>query len=152
MANFYTKTLQQVLETMYSKSVHDYEKDCWLWAGAIANGYGVISFKGRLKGVHQISYEYFIGEIKEGVYHTCDVPNCWNPDHLFTGTQQDNVNDRQGKWRHAFGERHGRVKLTAVEVLAIRASNESGVKLAKVYGVTPMTISLIKNNKIWSHI
>jgi hypothetical protein len=71
---------------------------CWLWTDALdRDGYGHIS------GVraHRQSWKLFRGEIPRGVYvlHECDVPSCVNPDHLFLGTQQDNLLDMARKDR-----------------------------------------------------
>jgi hypothetical protein len=79
---------------------------CWLWTGAYTwNGYGRFHLIG--KGVvraHRHSYEMKCGKIPEGLVacHKCDQPACCNPDHIFIGTQQDNVDDREyknrGRW------------------------------------------------------
>lgn len=53
----------------------------------------------RLWGVHQASYEHFIGPIPEGkeVGHTCHVRDCWNPDHLEAQTREQNMQDLSPK-------------------------------------------------------
>lgn len=47
------------------------------------------------------SYELYIGDIPQGykVLHKCDNPLCVNPNHLFIGTQLDNIKDRDMKGR-----------------------------------------------------
>lgn len=94
------------------------------------------------------------------VLHKCDVKNCVNPDHLFVGTQQDNVDDMMSKGRGAFGdtrgERNGRVKLSEWDIQEIRDSYGQGLRdlsqydLAKKYGVCQGQISRIVNQKNWS--
>lgn len=68
---------------------------CWLWTSNIAkNGYGTFSFQYRTKPAHRISFWLHKGDNNNLlVLHKCDVRNCVNPEHLFLGTQQDNVND-----------------------------------------------------------
>jgi hypothetical protein len=73
---------------------------CWYWVGGIARGYGMFS---NIKGIkaHRMSYILFKGEIADGLYvcHSCDNKLCVNPDHLFLGTHQDNLNDMTKKNR-----------------------------------------------------
>ena len=56
------------------------------------------------------------------------------------------------KKRQAVGVDHGNSKLTEADVIAIRSSNLMQTQLAKDYGVSKMTISLIKRGLIWKHL
>lgn len=77
---------------------------CWLFAGATDDkGYGLVSSRrgsAPLKA-HRVSYEYHHGPIPRGllVCHKCDTPACVNPEHLFLGTQLDNMRDCSAKGR-----------------------------------------------------
>ena len=81
------------------------ESGCWIWMGYVTKwGYGTISVDYKKKCTHRMAYQEMIGEIPKGmlVCHTCDVPSCINPNHLFVGTHQDNMDDMtkkgRGKW------------------------------------------------------
>ena len=93
---------------------------CWLWTGAVLSaGYGLM--RGRRPGnilAHRVSWELAHGPIPEDQYvlHRCDVPSCVNPNHLFLGTQKDNMADCVKKGRIMSGERHGRAKLTDKQI------------------------------------
>ncbi len=76
---------------------------CWLWTAGESHGYGVIGDgHGGAEFAHRASWRIFRGDIPSGmnVCHHCDVPFCVNPDHLFIGTQKDNVRDMANKGRH----------------------------------------------------
>lgn len=76
---------------------------CWEWRGAKSpKGYGRMSYKGEAQYTHRISYEVHKGPIEEGlcVCHSCDNPICVNPEHLWTGTHLENIQDRDAKGRH----------------------------------------------------
>jgi hypothetical protein len=69
---------------------------CWIWLGCCAaSGYGTIRIDGKQRPVHRISYTEFIGEPKNLVLHKreCSNKRCFNPDHLYDGTNDDNVED-----------------------------------------------------------
>ena len=87
------------------------------------------------------------------VRHQCDNPACVNPDHLVIGTVADNVADRELRGRrNVKGEQIGTSKLTEADVMAILDSKLSGVVLAKQYGVSPSSISLVRTKKSWAHV
>ncbi len=89
------------------------------------------------------------------VLHRCDNPRCIALDHPFLGTNQDNVDDKVRKGRHAFGERNGRAGLTEDDVRQIRrdyARGERQVDLAKRFSVHQTHISLIVTRKEWAHV
>lgn len=73
---------------------------CWGWrAYKDPNGYGQMSVMGKLQRAHRISYTLHYGVIPKGmmVCHKCDNPECTNPDHLFLGTNADNMRDAYKK-------------------------------------------------------
>lgn len=131
---------------------------CRLWTGGLfrATGYGRLTWERRSQLAHRLAWEVANGPIPEGllVCHKCDVPACVNPDHLFLGTNADNMADRDAKGRHTplVGIRHNLAKLDEAAVLAIRADTRSHAVVARQYGVTLFTISKIRLRKIWKHI
>lgn len=75
---------------------------CWNWLGVInSSGYGSIRFDGKKIGVHRLAYEIMIGPVSENLFvlHKCDNRICVNPDHLWLGTQTDNLKDMYQKGR-----------------------------------------------------
>ncbi|WP_313453263.1 HNH endonuclease signature motif containing protein [Stutzerimonas nitrititolerans] len=83
------------------------QEGCWGWTGAIDDkGYGVISSREKSRSpspekAHRVSYEKEFGSVPDGmnVCHKCDNPPCTNPEHLFAGTQKDNMVDCSIKGR-----------------------------------------------------
>src|SRR6266581_8958520 len=120
---------------------------CWTWMGSKSQtGYGYMGNFGGSKLVHRISYELAYGPIPDGllVCHHCDNRLCVRPDHLFLGTVKENAQDAVQKGRVPHGERQYRSRLTAEQVLEIRAKyvHRYGMllQLAKEYGVSFGTI------------
>lgn len=78
---------------------------CWIWTGSKNNkGYGYFGLKESNGWVnrlaHRVSYSHFKDDCSGMfVYHKCDVPACCNPDHLFLGTQKENMADMLSKGR-----------------------------------------------------
>lgn len=76
---------------------------CWLWTGAVnSKGYGSMMFEGKVTSTHRLSFMWFKEEIPKGMHicHSCDVPACVNPEHLWVGTHSDNMQDMIAKDRH----------------------------------------------------
>ena len=111
---------------------------------------------GRTQLVHRRAREEAYGEIPKGLHvlHLCDTPSCYAPEHLFLGTNYDNVQDRVRKNRsnHPKGERNPKAKLTEKDVLEIRADARVIKTVAEAYGVSFGTISKIKTRRTWEHV
>jgi len=128
---------------------------CRVYVGSKSNkGYGRIWWNGQLHQAHRISYEVNIGPIPAGkhVLHRCDNPPCVNPEHLFVGTNMDNVQDKIVKGRQHRGETTGTSKLKEEQVRAIKADTRSNTAVARAYGVVKSLISEIRSGKKWAHI
>jgi hypothetical protein len=138
---------------------------CWEWNGSKTYGYGKIIVGSRLDGtrktarVHRIAYQVFVGEIPQGkfVCHKCDNPSCVNPEHLFLGTRQDNVDDREQKNRnhHVIGEKNPKSKMTDAKVIEARELYSYGYTsrmLAEKYGMDHTTILDIVKGRSWKHL
>ena len=134
---------------------------CLLWtASRDQRGYGYLwaPSRGRVKA-HRLSYLMFVGPIPEGfgVLHRCDVPSCVRPEHLFVGTQRDNMMDafKKGRvvpWpsRNYRGEQNGKSLLTSSKVREIRVSPEACSSLARRFGVSPSTIRAVRSRQNWA--
>jgi hypothetical protein len=134
---------------------------CWYWtASTNKQGYGLVGYAtGKSRTVHRWMYEYHykVSPGKLLVCHSCDNPMCVNPDHLFLGTAQDNVDDMMNKNRgnKPKGERNRHAKLSYDQIIEIRSITPNIFKhreIAKKYGVTRPTISSILRGATWKHI
>lgn len=162
------KTLEQRFWSKVRKT-----RGCWLWtAGKDRDGYGKIGIDGRMQLAHRVAWTLAHGPVPSGlcVLHRCDTPACVRIDHLFLGTQIENIADRTAKGRSASGDRnaarlyperrprgeqHAFAKLTEADVRAIRRLRKAGRKLwelADRFGVSQNTVSLIVAGRIWRHV
>jgi len=87
------------------------------------------------------------------ILHTCDNRFCVNPDHLWLGTQLDNIQDMNDKGRCQQGETHYDSKLTPEQVLAIFDDKEtSHSELGRRYGVHMTNIMKIRKGLNWKRL
>lgn len=132
--------------------------ECWNWVAALnKDGYGQFNCgldSGYSFKAPRISWKLHFGEIPQGlnVLHRCDNRKCVNPNHLFLGTHQDNMDDKVFKGRQLKGESHRMAKLTDSQVLLIRSDSRPLKDVALDYGVSKGLISYIRNKKIWRHL
>jgi len=135
----------------------DPESGCWNWTKSKnPKGYGRVKVQGKCEGAHRVSYRVFNGVLPEGahVLHKCDNPGCVNPEHLFIGTNADNVADKiaKGRQRQPKGSAHPRARLTEEKVMAIRVDARTREVIAAEYGVTVRTIEAVQWRENWTHI
>ena len=79
---------------------------CRVWSlSKTRGGYGKINVGGRTPGTHCTAYELWVGPIPEGlqVNHHCDQRDCIRPDHLYAGSQLDNIADMVARGRQSNG-------------------------------------------------
>ena len=141
--------------------------DCLVWQGARAwGGYGLLMWNGeRRRRAHRVAYELTHGPIPIGLHvlHRCDNPPCIRPEHLFLGTQTDNMYDRIAKGRGMLrppvrdqkGTHNPAATLDDRSVRAIRSLAVQGVLhriIASAFGVNKRTIGNVVRRDTWGHI
>ncbi len=148
-------------ETFWSKIASKGVNDCWKWKGHIlVSGYGGVKWKSKNVRAHRLAWELTHGKIPDGmcVLHTCDNPPCCNPNHLFIGTHQENMQDMVNKKRiiGKKGENNATSKLKNKQVKKIRTMYEKGGQtidtLAKIFSVSRSTIHKIITRRYWTHV
>lgn len=153
------------LESFLKNVMPEPNTGCWLWIGSIkekSGGHGRVFYKNlNLFTAHRASYYFYNGDIPEGmsVLHKCDVPSCVNPEHLYLGTQQQNVKDRddrnRGRWHS--GEQNGRATITKDAVIEIRNNyvpRKYGYReaMANKFGVKRCVIDDILSGRSWKTV
>lgn len=154
---------------------------CWDWKGSKnKKGYGAFHVGGSVMLAHRVSYSLFNSNdpLELLTCHTCDNPGCVNPDHLFLGTNQDNMIDMHKKNRgnRPAGNRHyaktsplrttfGKnpligedafgSKLKAEYVTEIRKLKKSGVstrEICNTYSIHRVTLYDLIHRRTWRHV
>lgn len=149
------------------------ENGCLIWTGA---GYGTKIYGGfypnastKKVRAHAWILRYTLGDAYlEGkqVLHKCDVPKCVNPEHLFQGTNKDNMADMMSKGRNAKGESSGAAKLTDDVVREIRRLYAEGTwssllgrtvpvtaaEMGRTLGVSQSCVMEVVKGNTWKHV
>lgn len=155
------KAARPVSERFFEKVEPVTESGCWLWtASTNRSGYGQFMIKPRPYLAHRVSWSLLRGSIPEGMHvlHKCDTPACVNPDHLFLGTDADNVKDmyakgRQGLGNRLCGERHGMAKIPVDVVKAVFLADSGTQKqIAERFGITESSVNAIRSGRQWSSV
>lgn len=131
--------------------------ECWEWMGKKSKkGQGI--FRGNKDvGSARTAYRLAYGDIPDGLWvlHKCDNPPCCNPNHLFLGTQKDNMHDCSVKGRISRGEKRYNAKLNTKDVINIRTQYNDGFtmrEISRTYRVANSTIFNIIHKKSWKHV
>ncbi len=162
------------IKVFWTKAPPENERGCQEWAGRrTSEGYGELTLSpyGSILA-HRASWIIENGPIPDGLFvlHKCDNPPCVNPNHLFLGTNRQNIEDRHAKKRDASGDRNGSrlhpervpkgethpkrtngVKITYDQADYVRSMK--GIKtcyvLAEELGITFQMVSMIWCGKSW---
>lgn len=143
-----------------SKYIKTGNNDCWLWTGwKDKDSYGWIKINKKVYRAHRISYYISNGYFPiNNCLHTCDTPSCVNPNHLFDGTQADNVKDCVNKGRSRYGKTfkigdkpaNRKFLQEDIEVIKYLIDNKIPQRsIAKLFKTTHTTISEINCGKTY---
>lgn len=146
---------------------HILKTRCWVWVrglyqsknGEAQYGQCYVSKNDGGKGcgqpAHRVAWHLEHGDPGDAqVLHRCDNPPCCRPSHLFLGTNQENVDDKVAKQRHARGETDGNSRFTAEQVVEMRELHAKGWSLGKLgvkYNSARAVISRIVQGISWKH-
>jgi len=165
----YDLVSMDVINSFHARVEINLISGCWIWTGGHKGNwrgkkdYGIASDikigGSRYQTAHRLSWLIHYGEVPANlmVCHTCDNPRCCNPDHLFLGTQLENMKDMVSKGRHKYvvGGKSHLSRLNENDVFVIKQSLRGGIspsELAKRFGVSESTIKHIKSGRSWRHI
>ena len=131
-------------EKLEKYSIPVTESGCQIWIGATVAGYGVLQIGGKVKYAHRLSWEARNGPIPNKLFvcHRCDIRPCINPDHLFLGTDLENIADMVAKGRHH--PPTPRYALNKSDALLAKMMTGSYRSIARKFHVSHATISKIK--------
>jgi hypothetical protein len=150
-------------EEIIASSIQDPVSGCWEWQHSMSKwGYGMVRRNGRNMHSHRASYIAFNGPIPSGmvICHKCDNRKCVNPDHLFVGTQKENLADARMKGRmfdppQRRGEQNNKSKLSEADVAKIRSMVSCGIgktAIGRMFGIHRETVRRAAEGRTWAHI
>ncbi len=146
---------KETLLRFWSKVNLNHPSGCWIWTACITEttGYGAFKLGTKRVDVHRLSYSLLKGEIPTGLFicHTCDNKRCVNPDHLFAGTHQDNMDDRVKKGK---SKRNpiGKEKAAEIKYRIQTRGKRSIQHIADLVGVAYIVVLRIKNGEAYKNV
>lgn len=156
-ADLFRKKGRSTQERFFDLVLPEPNTGCWLWDGALSGkGYGRLNIEKRMVQAHRFSWEIHYGAIPDGLQacHKCDVRCCVNPEHLFLGTQSENLQDMVAKGRDnpLRGEEHPKTSLTEADVRSIRADTRPLRVIGTDYGFDKQHVWKIKKRWYWKDV
>lgn len=152
------KTRPGAVKAFLDNAIQHRGEECLIWPYCRnANGYALINQDGRSRLAHRIICQAVHGKPptpKHGALHRCGRggDGCVNPEHLYWGTHQENMLDRNAHGTSNRGARQWMSKLTEEQVREIRAlrGQLSQEKIGRLYGVSDCAVYAIHAGKNWS--
>jgi hypothetical protein len=138
------------LVTILMRTEIDPITQCWNWRGALSkSGYGNVRYKTKVERVSRLVYQLLNPSMAKELHvlHRCDNPKCCNPEHLFSGTHKENMEDMQKKGRHV-GNSPKLNPEQEQEVVRLRLLGNTRPAVAKAFNVSVDTIDRITAGKI----
>lgn len=155
----------RVIARLLSRRLINTTNGCWEWVGATNDsGYGIMNVGGRRGSSISVSrvaaVVFGIVDPASGLCacHYCDNPKCFNPEHLWAGTNKENCidRDRKGRLGDRKGSHSGRAILDEHRVRDVRAVLSAGAinksALGRLLGVSQRVIYNIQHGKTWTHV
>jgi predicted XRE-type DNA-binding protein len=152
---------KSLLRRFWSKIDKSCKSGCWEWTAHFSGGYGRLRIfrdgSWRYANANRLSWEIHYSEIPDGLFvcHKCDNMKCVNPEHLFIGSQLDNMKDCSNKGRQAKGSDFKRSAITEEDVRTILAMEKQGFtqqQIADKFNVSRPNIHYIVSRKTWKHV
>lgn len=127
--------------------------ECLIWPFRKCQGYGECLINKVVYRVPRLAFKLFHGKFPDNfACHTCDVPSCFNPRHLFDGTCKENYDDMVKKGRK---KSCCRAKIQEDAVIALRTEYARGgitrKELGKKYNISVWTVKHIVERTSWKH-
>lgn len=123
------------------------ENGCWLWTGAKDTaGYGRVNKATYEESLaHRAVYLCVKGSINPNLHlcHHCDTPACVNPEHMFQGTNAENMSDAKRKKRRLGEKRKISDELIQAALQAVR-NGRSQREVARQFQISESYLSQIK--------
>lgn len=129
---------------------------CWPWLKCTQYGYGITGIRGRNYKAHRVAWFLTHGRIPKGllVCHKCDNRICCNPNHMFVGTEKDNIQDMVSKRRgpHGVNTHCSKLNDKLVKWILCNKGIIAQRTMARKLGVSQKAVFNILHGYTWKHV